>query len=145
MTDTSISTLVSTLKTQREMLIRQNAGEELDPWSEEYDIIEAIDEVLAYNMTAKEYSAYIGAEEAAEAPDVVVAATKALYEAKTSARSITLSGEQLAKLNQLEELHDVDQFTLVEDNSSGIGPTLKVHFWLVGSDCVIDLTDHMSW
>ena len=144
MTDTNIATLVSTLKAQREMLTRQLATDEIDPWSEEYDIIDAINEVLSYNMTAKEYSAYIGVA-TAEAPDVVTAATKALYEAKTSARSITLSGEQLAKLNQLEELHDVDQFTLVEDNSSGIGATLKVHFWLVGSDCVIDLTDHMSW
>jgi hypothetical protein len=145
MTDT-ISTLVSTLKAQREMFLRQNAEAELDPWSEEYDIIEAINEVLAYNMTAQEYSAYIATtEKTVEAPPVVTAATKALYEDKTSARSITLSGEQLAKLNQLEELHDVDQFTLVEDHSSGIGATLKVHFWLVGSDCVIDLTDHMSW
>jgi hypothetical protein len=144
MTDT-ISTLVATLKAQREMLLRQLATDEIDMWSEEYEIIDAINGVLSYNMTAKEYSTYIAVDQAAEAPDVVTAATKALYEAKTSARSITLSGEQLAKLNQLEELHDVDQFTLVEDNSSGIGATLKVHFWLGPRLRTVDLTDYMTW
>ena len=40
---------------------------------------------------------------------------------------------------------EVPQFEIVEEHSSGIGPTTTVHFELLGKDIKVDNTDVSNW
>jgi hypothetical protein len=40
---------------------------------------------------------------------------------------------------------EIPQFEIVEENSSGIGPTTTVHFELLGKDIKVDNTDVSNW
>jgi hypothetical protein len=40
---------------------------------------------------------------------------------------------------------EIEQFDIVEENSSGIGPTTTVRFELLGKDVKIDNTDVSNW
>jgi hypothetical protein len=40
---------------------------------------------------------------------------------------------------------EVPQFEIVEEHSSGIGPTTTVHFELLGKDIKVDNTDVSTW
>jgi len=56
--------------------------------------------------------------------------------------------EKLAKM--AEHFHEVEWFTLEEDNSSGIGPTVIVKFNLFNDndkdiDTTVDITDVSTW
>jgi len=61
-------------------------------------------------------------------------------------KSITLSRKQVQDLIDIV-LHfkEVEEFTLESDNSSGIGPTVKVKCTLFEKPTVVDITDLDSW
>ena len=40
---------------------------------------------------------------------------------------------------------EIPQFEIVEEHSSGIGPTTTVHFELLGKDIKVDNTDVSTW
>lgn len=40
---------------------------------------------------------------------------------------------------------EIPQFEIVEESSSGIGPTTTVHFQLLGKDVKFDNTDVSNW
>lgn len=40
---------------------------------------------------------------------------------------------------------EVPQFEIVEEHSSGIGPTTTVHFELLGKEVKVDNTDVSNW
>jgi len=62
-----------------------------------------------------------------------------------------LNRKQVNKLIEIAtKFPDVEWFTLVDDRSSGIGPTIKVKFNLFGDDdkdvdTVVDITDVSTW
>lgn len=61
-------------------------------------------------------------------------------------KSITLNRKQLTELNQLfEHFKEVEEFTIESDNSSGIGPTIKVRCELFNKPTIVDLTDTDTW
>lgn len=62
-----------------------------------------------------------------------------------------LNRRQVEKLARMaEHFKEVEWFTLVEDNSSGIGPTVTVKFNLFGDsdkdvDTTVNITDVSTW
>lgn len=40
---------------------------------------------------------------------------------------------------------EIPQFEIVEEHTSGIGPTTTVHFELLGKDVKVDNTDVSNW
>jgi hypothetical protein len=63
-----------------------------------------------------------------------------------------LNRQQVEKLAQLaDHFKEVEWFTLVEENSSGIGPTVAVKFNLFGdrdkdaADTTVNMTDVSTW
>lgn len=62
-----------------------------------------------------------------------------------------LNRVQVEKLARMaEHFKEVEWFTLVEDNSSGIGPTVTVKFNLFGdrdkdTDTTVNITDVSTW
>ena len=62
-------------------------------------------------------------------------------------KSITLNRKQITDLWQMfEHFKDVEQFTIEQENSSGIGPTIRVKFDLFNDKpTTVDITDAGSW
>lgn len=62
-------------------------------------------------------------------------------------KSITLNRKQLQDLYQMiDHFKEVEQFTIEQDNSSGIGPTIRVKFDLFNNKpTTVDITDVESW
>lgn len=61
-------------------------------------------------------------------------------------KSITLNRKQLTELNQLvDHFKEVEEFTIEHDNTSGIGPTIKVRCELFNKPTIIDITDVSNW
>lgn len=61
-------------------------------------------------------------------------------------KSITLNRKQLTELNQLvDHFKEVEEFTIEQDNSSGIGPTIKVRCELFNKPTIVDITDVSNW
>jgi hypothetical protein len=60
--------------------------------------------------------------------------------------SITLNRKQIQDLIDIV-LHfkEVEEFTIEQDNSSGIGPTIKVKCTLFEKPTTVDITDVESW
>jgi hypothetical protein len=62
-----------------------------------------------------------------------------------------LNRKQINKLIEIAtKFPDVEWFTLTDDRSSGIGPTIKVKFNLFGDDdkdidTIVDITDVSTW
>lgn len=57
-----------------------------------------------------------------------------------------LQADQLIQI--MSHFRDIEEFTIVSDSSSGIGPTVRVLFNLLGSknnDTSVDITDVSSW
>jgi hypothetical protein len=68
----------------------------------------------------------------------------------TTDNSIKLNRKQIGQLTQLyNTFKDVEWFELVEDHSSGIGPTVTVRFSLFDpetkTDTTVDITDVSTW
>jgi hypothetical protein len=64
-----------------------------------------------------------------------------------SPTKITLSRSQVEQLHKIvSHFTEIEDFTLVIDNSNGIGPVVKVHFTMFKSnDANIDITDVTNW
>jgi hypothetical protein len=61
-------------------------------------------------------------------------------------KSITLNRKQVQDLiNIVAHFREVEEFTIEQDNSSGIGPTIKVKCELFNKPTVVDITDVESW
>lgn len=62
-------------------------------------------------------------------------------------KSITLNRKQITDLWQMfEHFKDVEQFTIEQENYSGIGPTIRVKFDLFNDKpTTVDITDAGSW
>ena len=62
-------------------------------------------------------------------------------------KKITLNRKQIQDLTDLlTHFKEVDCFTIEHDNSSGIGPTIRVKFDLFNSKpTTVDITDVESW
>ena len=61
-------------------------------------------------------------------------------------KSITLNRKQLQDLCQMvDHFKEVEEFTIYEDNSSGIGPNVHVKFDLFQKTTSVDITDYESW
>lgn len=61
-------------------------------------------------------------------------------------KSIKLNRKQIADLIQLfEHFKESEEFTIESDNSSGIGPVVRVKFDLFGKSTTTDITDIESW
>ena len=62
---------------------------------------------------------------------------------------IKLTREQADQLVQIfTHFNEIPEFTIVSDSSSGIGPTVRVLFTLLGSktdDTTVDITDVSTW
>jgi hypothetical protein len=61
-------------------------------------------------------------------------------------KSITLNRKQVQDLIDIV-LHfkEVEEFTIEQDNSSGIGPIIKVKCELLNKPTTVDITDVESW
>lgn len=61
--------------------------------------------------------------------------------------TITLNSKQIKQLNEIvEHFPDVNQFKLIVDHSSGIGPVVHVKFTLFAAgDTSVDITDVTEW
>jgi len=61
-------------------------------------------------------------------------------------KTITLTRKQVQDLIDIA-LHfkEVEEFTIVSDNSSGIGPTIKVQCTLFDKPTIVDITDVSTW
>lgn len=70
---------------------------------------------------------------------------------KTRPHQFALNRGQIVKLAKMaEHFQDVEWFTLEENNSSGIGPTVVVKFNLFNDsdkdiDTTVDITDVSTW
>ena len=62
-------------------------------------------------------------------------------------KSITLNRKQIQDIVQMfEHFKDVEEFTIEQENSSGIGPTIRVKFDLFSDKpTTVDITDVESW
>jgi hypothetical protein len=61
-------------------------------------------------------------------------------------KKYTLTQTQIKTLADIaSRFPEVTQFDIVEENSSGIGPTTTVRFELLGKDVKIDNTDVSNW
>ena len=61
-------------------------------------------------------------------------------------KKYTLTQTQIKTLAEMSKrFPEVPQFEIVEENSSGIGPTQTVVFELLGKDVKIDNTDVSNW
>lgn len=61
-------------------------------------------------------------------------------------KKYTLTQTQIKTLAEMaNRFPEVPQFDIVEDNSSGIGPTQTVVFELMGKDVKVDNTDVSNW
>ena len=61
-------------------------------------------------------------------------------------KKYTLTQTQIKTLAEMSKrFPEVAQFEIVEENSSGIGPTQTVVFELMGKDVKIDNTDVSNW
>lgn len=57
-----------------------------------------------------------------------------------------LTQTQIKTLAEIaDRFPEIPQFEIVEDNSSGIGPTTTVRFELLGKDVKVDNTDVSNW
>ena len=61
-------------------------------------------------------------------------------------KKYTLTQTQIKTLTDIaNRFTEVPQFEIVEEHSSGIGPTTTVHFELLGKDIKVDNTDVSNW
>ena len=62
-------------------------------------------------------------------------------------KSITLNRKQIQDIVQMfEHFKDVEEFTIEQENSSGIGPTIRVKFDLFNDKpTTVDITDVSTW
>jgi hypothetical protein len=61
-------------------------------------------------------------------------------------KSITLNRKQVQDLiNIVAHFREVEEFTIEQDNSSGIGPIIKVKCELFSKPTTVDITDVESW
>ena len=61
-------------------------------------------------------------------------------------KKYTLTQTQIKTLADIaKRFPEIPQFEIVEENSSGIGPTTTVHFELLGKDVKVDNTDVSTW
>ena len=60
---------------------------------------------------------------------------------------LVLNRDQISKLNQIvEHFKEIQKFTIEVDNSSGIGPGIRVKFDLFeNNDTTVDITDVKDW
>jgi len=57
-----------------------------------------------------------------------------------------LTQTQIKTLSDIaERFPEIPQFEIVEENSSGIGPTTTVQFELLGKEVKVDNTDVSTW
>lgn len=57
-----------------------------------------------------------------------------------------LTQTQIKTLSEIaQRFPEVSQFEIVEENTSGIGPTTTVQFELLGKDVKVDNTDVSNW
>jgi len=61
-------------------------------------------------------------------------------------KKYTLTQTQIKTLADIaQRFPEVSQFEIVEDHSSGIGPTTTVQFELLGKEVKVDNTDVSTW
>jgi hypothetical protein len=61
-------------------------------------------------------------------------------------KKYTLTQTQIKTLADIaKRFPEVPQFEIVEDHSSGIGPTTTVQFELLGKEVKVDNTDVSTW
>jgi len=61
-------------------------------------------------------------------------------------KTITLTRKQVQDLIDIAlHFREVEEFTIVSDNSSGIGPNVHVKIELFGKPTSVDITDVESW
>lgn len=61
-------------------------------------------------------------------------------------KKYTLTQTQIKTLAEIaNRFSEVSQFEIVEENSSGIGPTQTIVFEMLGKDVKVDNTDVSSW
>lgn len=57
-----------------------------------------------------------------------------------------LTQTQIKTLAEIaDRFPEISQFEIVEEHTSGIGPTTTVHFELLGKDVKVDNTDVSNW
>lgn len=61
-------------------------------------------------------------------------------------KSITLNRKQLQDLCQMfDHFKEVENFTITQENTSGIGPVIHVKFDLFEKPTMVDITDVSKW
>jgi len=61
-------------------------------------------------------------------------------------KKYTLTQTQIKTLAEIaSRFSEVSQFEIVEENSSGIGPTQTIVFEMLGKDVKVDNTDVSTW
>lgn len=61
--------------------------------------------------------------------------------------NIVLTPLQISRLHQISTMFEnVTEFTIIDERTSGIGPTISIKFRLYNEDdTTIDITDYSTW
>jgi len=61
-------------------------------------------------------------------------------------KQITLTREQITKMNKIvDHFNEIQHFTITQNSSSGIGPSITVKFDLFDVEMKADITDYNGW